>query len=54
MLFLGASLAVQWLELHASTAEGLGSISGEGTKIPTSCLVQAKRRTFPVLKKFTF
>ena len=30
----GNSLAVQWLGLHAFTAEGLGSISGQGTKIP--------------------
>ena len=27
----GTSLAVQWLRLHASTAEGTGSISGRGT-----------------------
>ena len=27
------SLAVQWLELHASKAEGPGSIFGKGTKI---------------------
>ena len=30
----GNSLAVQWLELQALTAEGLGSIPGWGTKIP--------------------
>ena len=29
----GNSLAVQWLGLHAFTAEGPGSISGRGTKI---------------------
>ena len=29
----GNSLAVQWLELQAFTAEGLGSIPGQGTKI---------------------
>ena len=28
------SLVVQWLGLHASTAGGLGSIPGQGTKIP--------------------
>ena len=28
------SLAVQWLGLHAFTAEGMGSIPGRGTKIP--------------------
>ena len=30
----GNSLVVQWLGLHAFTAEGLGSIPGQGTKIP--------------------
>ena len=30
----GNSLVVQWLELQALTAEGLGSIPGRGTKIP--------------------
>ena len=30
----GTSLAVQWLRLCASTAEGTGSIPGQGTKIP--------------------
>ena len=29
----GNSLAVQWLGLHASTAEGKGSIPHQGTKI---------------------
>ena len=32
--FNGTSLAVQWLRLHASTAGGMGSIPGLGTKIP--------------------
>ena len=31
---LGTSLVVQWLRLHASSAEGAGSIPGQGTKIP--------------------
>ena len=30
----GNSLAVQWLGLRASTAEGPGQIPGQGTKIP--------------------
>ena len=30
---IGSSLAVQWLRLHASTAGGVGSIPGQGTKI---------------------
>ena len=33
-IIIGNSLAVRWLGLHALTAEGLGSISGGGTKIP--------------------
>ena len=32
-LFAGNSLGVQWLGLHAYTAEGLGSIPGWGVKI---------------------
>ena len=36
---LGTSLAVRWFRLCASTAEGMGSIPGRGTKIPhaTQC-----------------
>ena len=30
----GTSLAVQWLRLYASNAGGVGSIPGQGTKIP--------------------
>ena len=30
---IGTSLPVQWLELHASRAEGQGSTPGPGTKI---------------------
>ena len=30
----GTPLAVHWLRLHASTAGGVGSIPGQGTKIP--------------------
>ena len=33
-MFLGNSLAVQWLGLHASTAGGMASIPGQGTMIP--------------------
>ena len=29
-----ASLAVQWLRLHTSNAGAMGSIPGQGTKIP--------------------
>ena len=31
---MGNSVAVQWLGLHAFTAEGAGSIPSQGTKIP--------------------
>ena len=31
---LGTSLVVQWLRLHASNAGTVGSIPGQGTKIP--------------------
>ena len=31
---IGNSLAVQWLGLHALTAQGPDSIPGQGTKIP--------------------
>ena len=27
-------LAAQWLRLHTSTAAGVGSVPGQGTKIP--------------------
>ena len=33
-VILGNSLAVQWLGLRDFTAEGAGSISGQGTRIP--------------------
>ena len=32
-LYLGTSLAVQWLRLHASNAGAAGSTPGQGTKI---------------------
>ena len=31
---LGTFLVVQWLKLHASTAGGMGSIPGHGTRNP--------------------
>ena len=33
-MYLGTSLAVQWLRFCAPTAGGAGLITGEGTKIP--------------------
>ena len=38
------SLAVQWLRLHASTAGGMGSIPGQGTKIPQAAALQPKEK----------
>ena len=40
---LGNSLAVQWLGLHALTAEGTDSVPGWGTKIPQAA-VQPKEK----------
>ena len=47
-MLLGNSLAVQWLGLRALTAEGLGSIPGQGTKIPqvTWCGQKRKKKKF--------
>ena len=39
----GSSLGVQWLGLHAFTAEGLGSIPGQGTKILQATLCNQKK-----------
>ena len=36
---------VQWIELHAFTAEGLGSIPGQGTKIPQAVHYGQKKRS---------
>ena len=35
---------VQWLALGAITAEGLGSVPGQGTKIPQSSLEEQAAR----------
>ena len=40
----GASLAVQWLRFHASTAGGIGSIPDQGTKIPHATWHGQKRK----------
>ena len=39
----GNSLTVQWLGLHAFTAEGLGSIPHQGTKIPHGVIKKFKK-----------
>ena len=38
----GTSLAVQWLRLHVSTTGDMGSVSGQGSKIPTMLCSVAK------------
>ena len=38
------SLVVQWLRLHASTVEGLGSIPGWGIKTPACPKTQPKKK----------
>ena len=40
----GTTLAVQWLRLWASTAGGVGSIPGWGTKIPRAECGVAKKK----------
>ena len=46
----GISPVVQWLRLHASNAGGVGSIPGQGTKIPhASQCGQIKKKTKPQL-----
>ena len=41
--FVGNSLTVQWLGLHAFTAEGTGSVPGWGTKIPQAVWCSQKK-----------
>ena len=41
---LGASLTVQWLRLHTSTAGGTGSIPGWGMKIPHAAQPKKKKK----------
>ena len=40
----GNSLVVQWLGLHTSTAQGPGSIPGQGTKVPSAMRHGKKKR----------
>ena len=44
--FIGNSLVVQWLGLHAPTARSPGSIPGEGTKIPQAMQSGPKKKKF--------
>ena len=43
-IYPGTSLAVQWLEVHASTAGGTGLIPGWENWDPACCMVQQKKR----------
>ena len=38
--FIGTSLEVQWLGLHGSLSGGMGSVSGQGIKIPQAATYQ--------------
>ena len=53
----GSSLIVQWLRLHAVQAEGVGSVSDQGTKIPHAVQLgkkQTKRYFFPEMTCVSF
>ena len=43
---VGNSLLVQWFGLIALTAEGLGSIPGQGTKIPQATWHKQRKRKY--------
>ena len=43
-LIWGTSLAVQCLGLHASSAGDMGSVSGQGTKIPRAAQCNQKKK----------
>ena len=45
MIYVGNSLAVQWLRLCASNAGSMGSIPGQGTKIPHAMRCGQKKTT---------
>ena len=49
--YTGTSPAVQWLGLCASTPEGTGPISGQGTKIPHVTWQKKKKKN--MLKEMT-
>ena len=53
-LLPGVSLVVQWLRLHASNAGGMGSIPGQGTKIPHASRPKKKFFFFLINKKDYF
>ena len=54
MILYGSSLAVQWLRLHTSTAEGTGSIPGQETRIPHASWLGKKKFFLMLLYLFNF
>ena len=46
-LYLGNALAVQWLRFCTFTSERMGSISGQGTKIPQTPWLDKKKKKNP-------
>ena len=51
-MLCGNSLAVQWLGLHTFTIEGVGSISGWGTKVPQSAWHGQIKKSRSVMSDF--
>ena len=47
-------MVVQWLGLYTSTAEGVGSIPGWGTKIPRAVGSQKKKKKKERKKAYVF
>ena len=47
---MGTSLVVQWLGLGTSTAGGVGSITGRGTKIPNASAKKKKKKKVQKIK----
>ena len=47
-MFLGSSLAVQWLGHHVLTAKSIGSICGWGTKILLATQCGQKKKKFSI------
>ena len=48
--YLETSLAVQWLRFGAFIARGLGSVPGQGTKIPQASLCSQKKKKILVTR----
>ena len=46
------SLVAQWLKIHASTAGGVGSIPGQGTRFHKLCRTQPKKKNYTYAPHF--